>query len=404
MERKRRIGTVHEETTVKVDYIIRNGRVLDPSAGVDEVRDIYIRNMHIADPQGASVECRPDAVIDAAGMLVTPGLIDFHTHIFHEGSSICIHPDMMIAQGTTAAVDAGSAGTSTYEAFARDVAARSLVRVKGFLTVYGGGQLDPKLCEDFNPALYNIDKMERVIDANRDNVLGLKIRLSKGVVPEQTGTDYLRAVVELADELNRRLGTALRVCVHTTNAPVSAGELAACLRPGDIFCHCFQGAGNPIVAEDGTVDPLVLAARKRGVLFDAANGRGNFGVETARRALAAGFLPDVISTDLTVDKFNMPPYAKSLPLVISKYLALGMDLMTIIKAVTETPADLMGMRDKIGTLKAGAYADIAIFDLKEKHYVQKDFCDTELVCEQLLVPQLTMLAGEIQYCQAGFYL
>ena len=112
----------------------------------------------------------------------------------------------------------------------------------------------------------------------------------------------------------------------------------------------------------------------------------------------------MISTDLTVDKFNMPPYAKNLPLVISKYLALGLDFNTIIRAVTETPARLMGLEGQIGTLKAGAIADIAIFDLKDREYVQKDFCDDEIVCSQILVPQLTMVAGEIQYCQSDFYL
>lgn len=389
---------------MKVDYIIRNGRVIDPSTGSDEVRDLYIKGMHVVELHGETAECNPDFVIDASGKIVTPGLIDFHTHLFHEGSSICIHPDMMIAQGTTSAVDAGSAGTSTYEAFYKSVIAQSLVRVKGFLTVYGGGQLDPKLCEDFNPELFNVDKMERVIEANRDNILGLKIRLSRGVVPDETGADYLRAVVKLADELNERLETSLRVCVHTTNSPVTAGELADCLRPGDIFCHCFQGAGNPITSEDGSVDPLVMKARERGVLFDAANGKGNFGLKAARRALNAGFLPDIISSDLTVDKFNMPPYAKNLPLIISKYLALGLDLMTILKAVTETPARLMGMEGKIGTLKEGALADIAVFDLKDRQYIQKDFCDDEIVCSQILVPQLTMVAGEIQYCQSDFYL
>ena len=389
---------------MKADYIIHGGWVMDPASGTDERKDIFIRNMRILDPGSQPVECSRDRVIDASGMIVTPGLIDFHTHLFYGGSSICIHPDMMIAQGTTAAVDAGSAGTSNYEAFYQSVITSSLVRVKGFLTVYGGGQLDPKLCEDFNPALYNVDKMERVIEANRENILGLKLRLSKGVVPEETGADYLRAAVKLAKELNERLGTSLRVCVHTTNSPVTAGELADCLGPGDIFCHCYQGAGNPICREDGAMDPGILAARERVVIFDAANGKGNFGLQAARRALAAGFEPDVISTDLTVDKFNMPPYAKSLPLVISKYLALGMDLMAILEKVTANPARLMGMEGQIGTLAPGALADIAIFQRKEKHYIQKDFCDEELECSEILVPQMTMIAGEIQYCQPEFYL
>lgn len=387
---------------MKVDYIIRNGRVIDPASGTDEVKDICVRNMHIVSAENA--ECVPQRIIDASGMIVTPGLIDYHTHLFHQGSTISIHPDMMVAQGTTAAVDAGSAGTATYEAFYETVVSRSQIHVKGYLTVYSGGQLDSKLCEDFNPDLFNIDKMERVIDRYRDNILGLKIRLSKGVVPDETEAEYLKAAVTLADELNRRLGTNLRVCVHTTNPPVKAGELAACLRPGDIYTHCYQGMGSTIVQENGTIDPLILDARNRGVIFDSANGKGNFGLECAKKAIKAGFLPDVIASDLTVDKFNMPPYCKNLPHVMSKYLELGMNLNDVVRCVTETPAKLMNMEGKIGTLKPGAYADIAVLKLKNTEYVQKDFRDDELTCHQLLVPQLTMLEGEIQYCQADFYI
>lgn len=375
---------------------------MDPYTAVDGIRDVVIQNMKIVDPQGENVEC--DHVIDASGCIVAPGLIDFHTHIFYEGSGSCLRPDLMIAQGTTAAVDAGSAGTVTYEAFYKTVVAQSAIRIKSFLTTYSGGQLDFKLCEDFNPELINLPRMERVIDKYRDNILGLKIRLSKGVVPDDKGLEYLKRIVELAGELDRKLGTSLRVCVHTTNAPITAGELADCLRPGDIFCHCYQGMGNTIVLEDGDISPQILEARKRGVIFDAANGRGNFGVETAKRALAAGFLPDIISSDLTIDKLNIPPYAKNLLSVMAKYITMGMDLMDVLRAVTATPAKIMGMEGKIGTLKPGADADIVILKQKQKTFVQKDFKDEELVSNSLFVPQMTMCAGEINFCQTDFFL
>ena len=310
----------------------------------------------------------------------------------------------MISQGTTAAVDAGTAGTVTYESFYKSVIAQSTVRIKGFLTTYSGGQLDFKLCEDFNPELINLARMERVIDKYRDNILGLKIRLSKGVVPDDKALDYLKRVIELADELDERLGTSLRVCVHTTNSPIPASELADCLRPGDIFCHCFQGAGNTIIMENGQIWPGILEARKRGVIFDAANGRGNFGAATAKQALKAGFLPDIISTDLTIDKFNIPPYTKNLPSVMAKYMTMGMNLMDVLNTVTAAPAKIMGMEGKIGTLQPGADADIVILKEKQLSFIQKDFKDEELVSNALLVPQLTMCAGEINFCQADFFL
>ena len=375
---------------------------MDPRTGLDRIQDLVILNNRIVDPQGEAVTC--DHIIDATDCVVAPGLIDFHTHVFYEGSGIGIRPDFMIPQGTTSAVDAGTSGTANFEAFYKTVVASSTVRLKSFLTVYSGGQLYPKLCEDFNPELFNLERMERIVDKYRDNILGLKIRFSRGVVPDDKGMDYLKATVELADWLNARLGTALRVCVHTTNSPVSAGDLASCLRPGDIFCHCFQGSGNHLVLENGEIDPGVLEARKRGVLFDAANGKGNFGIETAKRALAKNFLPDIISSDLTNDKFNMPPYDKNLPTVLSKYLTLGLDLMTVLRTVTEIPAKIMGMAGQIGTLQPGAYADVVVLKEKNIPVLHKDWKDDTLQGNVLLVPQMTLCAGEIQFCQTDFWL
>lgn len=387
---------------MQADYIIRGGQVIDPETGICSERDIVVQGAHIVAPTSEPVRC--DHIIDATGMLVTPGWIDFHTHLFHTGSSFGIRPDLMIAQGTTAAVDAGTAGIVNYEAFHKTVVESALVRVKSFVTVYSGGQLDPLLCEDFDPQLYNVEKAARVLDKYRDNILGFKIRFSRGVVPDGTGSAYLEALIRLAEEMERRLDTHLRICVHTTNAPIPAGEIAALLRPGDIFAHCYQGAGNGIVLPNGSIDPRVLEARERGVLFDAANGKGNFCNEIAQKAIAAGFLPDIISSDLTADKFNLPPHAKNLPQVVSKYLTLGMRLPDILPCITTRPAAVMGLAGKIGSLLPGAYADIAIFQQRTVRYAHQDFRGAVLPADTILVPQLTMCGGEIQYSQADFYL
>lgn len=386
---------------MKVDYIIHNGMVMDPATGEEKIRDVAVNGDRIVDTEGLTLEC--DHIIDAKDCIVTPGLIDFHTHIFYNGSSIGIKPDFMIPQGTTAAVDAGTAGTANFPAFYDTAVVPSTVRIKSFLTVYSGGQLDPKLCEDFNPKLYNVNRMERLIDKYRDNILGLKVRLSKGVVPDEKGKEYLTAIVELAEQLSEKLDTKLRVCVHTSNGVITAGQLADCLRPGDIFCHCYQGSGNTILLENGEIDPDVLNARDRGVIFDAANGKGNFDISVARKAIERGFLPDIISSDLTSDKFNMPPYAKNLPMVMAKYLELGMGFMEILKAVTVKPAQIMKMSGKIGTLQAGGYADIAILKLKEKRVVQKDWKDEPVTMGHVIVPKMTICAGEIQYCATDFW-
>ena len=262
---------------------------------------------------------------------------------------------------------------------------------------HAGGQLDPKLLEDFNPKLYNFDKIERIVEKHTDDLLGFKVRISRGVVPDDKGMDYLKAVVDAANKIGEKVGRHLRVCVHTTNSPMSAGELASALRAGDIFCHCFQGAGNTIVLEDGSIDAGIIEARKRGVIFDSANGKGNFGVRTAEKALAAGFNPDISSTDWTVDKFNMPPYCKNLPTLLSKYVTLGMKLTDIVRCVTETPAKIMGLEGKIGTLKVGAFANVTIVKSKQIKITHRDFKDDELVGDILLVPQMTLIDGEIQY-------
>ncbi len=377
---------------MKVDRILRGGRVIDPGAGTDEIRDVYISGGRIA-PECEAADCPQDRNVDAKGMIVTPGLIDYHAHVFHTGSTIAIQPDLLLRQGTTTVVDAGTAGCANYEAFACDVIAKAEIGILAFLNIYSRGQEDAALPENFDPALYDREGMAAIIGRYGEQLLGLKLRLSRGIVLDERAEKILRACVELAEWLEKRTGIHLRLCVHATDCPLPAGVLAAMLRPGDIFCHCFQGKGHPILMKNGAIDPGVLKARESGVLFDAANGRGNFSLSVAREALRADFLPDIISSDLTVSTFQNSSHVRSLPHVLSKYLALGLSLPEVLRRCTENPAQLLGLTGEIGTLRPGARADIAVFKLEERSWEQEDFCGERIRCEKLLVPQMTFLGG-----------
>ncbi len=379
---------------MKVDYILRGAWVIDPVAGINEKRDLYISASRLVDPGGETVRCLPERVIDLTGCIVTPGLTDYHAHVFYSGSNIAIEPDRLLRQGTTTVVDAGTAGCSNYEAFERDVIRTARIKIRSFLNIDSRGQEDAARPENFDPALVDRESMRAVIERYGEQLLGLKLRLSHGIVPEERAAEILRASVELADWLEERTGKHLRLCVHATDSPIPAGDLAAMLRPGDIFCHCFQGKGNSILTPSGEIDPLVLEARERGIVFDAANGRGNFSLSVARKALRAGFLPDIISSDLTVSTFLGSSHVRSLPHVLSKYLALGLTLPDVLSRCTEMPAKLLGMEGEIGTLRPGARADIAVFRLTEQLWEQEDFCGERIRCEQLLVPQMTFLGGK----------
>ncbi|MBQ9029110.1 MAG: amidohydrolase family protein [Lachnospiraceae bacterium] len=377
---------------MNADYILRGARVIDPAAGTDEIRDVYIREGRIVPTCGAA-DCSPDRIVDVHGCIVTPGLIDYHAHVFHTGSTIAIEPDALLAQGTTTVVDAGTAGCANYELFEASVMENAAIRIMAYLNVYDRGQEDAARPENFDPALFDREGMRALIMRYGAQLLGLKLRLSRGIVPEKKAAEILRESVALADWLQERTGKRLRLCVHVTDSPIPAGVLASMLRPGDIFCHCFQGKGSPILAENGGIDDDVLRARERGVLFDAANGRGNFSLSVAREALRAGFLPDIISSDLTVSTFYKSSHVRSLPHVISKYLSLGLSLPEILRRCTETPAKLLGEEGELGTLRPGAVADVAVFRLTEQTWEQEDFRGERIHCEQLLVPQMTFLGG-----------
>ncbi|MDR3561144.1 MAG: amidohydrolase family protein [Negativicutes bacterium] len=237
---------------------IKNGRVIDPARNLDAVGDVFVLDGKIVKKLEAALLASA-VVIDAAGCLVVPGLIDFHAHLFGGGTDAGIPPDLaLLPYGVTTAVDGGSTGSANYESFYRSIVATSLVRVKTFLNIAPAGLTTGRHDEVLDPKVIDRDKTAQLFAQYPSNLIGLKVRQSRGVVGD-LGLAPLEAAVKLADSLG------CPVAVHSTDPPGSNDELLALLRPGDIFVHVYHGVGNTIIGGDGKVLPAVRSARQRGV-------------------------------------------------------------------------------------------------------------------------------------------
>lgn len=372
------------------DFCIRNGDVIDPSNGCKDKKDIFIRRGKIVagdgDKQTEIIE-----EIDASGMLVIPGMIDFHTHLAWRGSDIGLQPDLyMLPNGVTSAVDAGSCGTCNYESMVHDVINRSMITVRSFLNVTATGIITDAYLENLTPAYYDKERIEMLIERYPEEILGLKVRIGRRFSKE-LGLSPLIAAKELATCFG------LPVCVHVVEPQVDYGDVLSILSGGDIICHCFQHQGQySILNEKEEVLPAVYAARKRGVIFDCAPSCRNRSMRVLCRAIEQGFYPDIISTDVVTHSVYRKPLF-GLPYTISEYYAAGMPLQEIVRAVTETPARLMGQKGKIGTLDVGAAADVTVLKMVEHPTVFKDWKGETLSAKYLFVPQLTIKSGIIAY-------
>lgn len=378
---------------MKRQLFIKNGTVVDPVTKALTKRDVLLENGIIID-----VSEKDDSIvkeIDASGHFVSPGWVDFHCHIFYGGSGLAINPDVLVSTGVTSAVDAGTAGCANFRIFNDGIIRASSLDIKCYLNVYGAGQIDDNISEIFNKRFYKVEEIRRLFREFPDTLLGLKIRFSKGIADT---LEDLKDVVNIAKDIETN------VCVHTTDPPCDMAEIADTLRKDDVFCHCYHGRGNTILADDGKVKSSMFDAKKRGVIFDSCNGMGNFSIDVCRSALEQNFYPDIISSDLTADKVNFSPYAKSLPFVMSKYLSLGMPLADIIHAVTTVPVRLMKMNGKIGLLQSGMQADVTIFKIEERKHVHLDFAQVPYEANKLIVPVMTIKNGFIDFCSADFAL
>jgi dihydroorotase len=346
--------------------VLTGGRIIDPANGRDEIADIAFKDGKVAEI-GRNLSRSGAEIVDVAGKLVVPGLIDLHTHVYWGGTSLGVDAAAVAkTSGTTTFVDAGSSGPGNFHGFRRHVIEPSPVRIIPILNVSHAGifafSTTVMVGECADLRLLDPRDCVRVINANRDLIVGVKVRVGR-TAGGNSGIAPLDIAIEVAEEVG------LPVMAHLDHPPPSRLEVLSRLRPGDIITHCFRPFPNAPVAPDGSVREEVAAARERGIVFDIGHGGGSFGFRTAEAMLAAGFLPDVISSDVHALSINGPAFDQIT--TMSKLLSIGMDLTDVIRAGTIAAAKAIGRTD-LGHLAPGAVGDASILDLVEGTFDYRD--------------------------------
>ena len=368
------------------DLLIKGGEVVDPSQGLHRRLDVAITNGKIAALDPDIPLSAAKRVADASGCIVTPGLIDLHTHSYWGATFWGIEMDPICARtGVTTTVDAGSAGYHNFPGFRRYIANTLHSRLWCYLNISCIG-LTNEYLELAVLDFADVDLAVKMADANRDLVLGIKVRVAPNIQGE-LGLQPMQRARQAAD----RLG--LPMMVHFGDPPPLLEEILGLMKAGDVLTHCFNGRSNSIVDGRGKVRQVAKQARDRGIIFDVGHGFGSFKFDVAEAALAEGFLPDIISSDLHSRSITGPVY--DLPTTISKFLNMGMSLDEVISRATEAPARVIGQVGRLGTLRVGAEADVGVFQLLEGDYEFYDCHDQVRRWPQRLVNTLTVVKGKV---------
>lgn len=370
------------------DLMLRNARIVDASQGIDGVQDVALKDGKVA-AIGPSLEGEAREVTDLTGLIVTPGLIDLHTHVYWGGTSLGIDADAFArASAVTTAVDTGSAGPGNYAGFRKHVIEKSTARILAYLHVSFAGIFafsnTIMVGESHDARLMAPVDAVRVARSDPDNIIGIKVRIGRHA-SGPSGIDPLVVALQVADE------TGLPLMCHIDEPPPSYEAVVDMLRPGDVLTHCFRPFPNSPLTGSGQVKPAILAARERGVIFDIGHGKGSFGWETARGMMAQGFPPDVISSDIHAVCINGPAYDQVTTL--SKFLPLGLSLPEIIRASTETPARAL-RRPDLGSLRPGSAGDVSVLSLRKGSFDLEDVQGQVVTVPERLFAEGCVIGGK----------
>jgi dihydroorotase len=379
------------------NIVIKGGHVIDPKNNINEPMDIAVKDGKIA-LIAKNIDAKEGIqVVNAAGMYVTPGLIDIHVHVYN-GTNMDqqymngpnpVPPDgFTFRVGVTTVVDAGCAGWRTFPAFKRQTIDASLTRVLAFLNIVGEGMrggpfeqnqkdMDPKATADF-------------AIANSKDIVGIKLA-------HYNGHDW--NPVKLAEEAGKLANIPIMVDLGGATPPLSLDTLfMQVFRPGDIFTHCFAQLGKSreslVDVSSGKMKQYAIDGRKKGIIFDVGYGGISFAYSQAIPAIKNKFYPDAISTDLHIGSMNGS--MKDMLTTMNKFLVMGMDLQSVIDASTWKPAQII-KREELGNLSIGTDADIAILNMRNGKFGLFDYTGFKLETDKKLECEMTIRAGKIVY-------
>jgi dihydroorotase len=371
------------------DLLLKGGRVVDPSSGLDGVLDVAVERGRIARVAAGIPPAEATRVVEVGGKIVTPGLIDVHAHVFEGVNRMGVNPDLGgVYAGVTTIVDAGSAGAATFGGW-RLILPRCKTEVIPFLHICQTGLATmPDIIAESS---VNVADTIRVATENTGVIQGIKARMVSPAL-EIMGMEMPKAAKRAA----REAGVRLMVHIGDTEKrydPKVIHPLLDLLEPGDILTHYFTPNPGGVLDGNGKLVPEAREAHARGVWFDTAHGRMNFSFDVGRRVIEQGLLPHCISTDLTVP--GRVATVHSMTEMMTRFLGLGFTLPQVVAMSTLNPAKAVGAEGRIGSLAVGRQADVSVLDLHEGAWVVYDILGTPLAVDRAFAPALTVKRGEL---------
>ena len=374
------------------DLLIKDGKVVDPSQGIEELRDVAIRAGKIARLERDIPAGQARQVVNASGKLVTPGLIDVHTHVFPYVGPYGIEPDpYCVRRGVTTALDAGTSGAFTFPAFRKFIIPQAATRVRALLHVVSIGMVTgstPNMGELEDLRYCEPQLAVKVAEENRDLIVGFKIRFSE----KYTGPNDFEGMKRARSAADQG---RLPLMTHIGGSYTPLPQILALMKKGDVVTHSYNSHPHGIVDPAGKVIPEVREARERGVLFDVGHGAGSFSFNVMEKCLHQEFLPDTISSDLYTANIHGPVY--DLVTTLSKFLLLGMNLRDIFTRCTVNASRMFNFGAEIGTLKPGAEGDVSVLDLVDGDFTFTDSDGKSRRGKQKLLPVVTVRGGKVFY-------